>query len=212
MGINRTFFFHQVRASLFDGSLKRSQATGLTAILDKWEGEMPDEDDRWLAYMLGTAHHETGRTLQAVRETFASTDDKAIAILDKAFKAGKLPWVSKPYWQKDNAGKSWLGRGLVQLTHKANYEKMSMETGVDLVANPTLAMDLQTAVAIMFKGMTKGSFTNKKLGDYFSSTKEDWRQARRIINGLESADLVASYAKSYYSAISYTKGTGRCVG
>ncbi|MGQ3290811.1 MAG: glycoside hydrolase family 19 protein, partial [Shinella sp.] len=163
-------------------------------------------DDRWLAYMLGTAHHETGRTMQAVRETFASTDDKAIAILDRAFNAGRLPWVSTPYWHKDSRGRSWLGRGLVQLTHKSNYEKMSTELGIDLVADPTLAMDLQTAVKIMLKGMRKGSFTGKKLGDFFSPTKEEWRNARKIINGLERADLVASYAKSYYGAISYTIG------
>lgn len=207
MGINRTFFFDHIRTVLFDGSLKQSQVDGLTAILDKWEGEMPKDDDRWLAYMLGTAHHETGRTMQAVRETFASTDDKAIAILEKAFKAGKLTWVSTPYWRKDSKGRSWLGRGLVQLTHKSNYEKMAKETGIDLVGDPSQAMNLGVAVEIMFKGMIKGSFTGKKLGDFFSTTKEDWRNARKIINGLEKADLVASYAKSYYGAISYTTGT-----
>lgn len=207
MGINRTFFFDHIRTVLFDGSLKQSQVDGLTAILDKWEGEMPKDDDRWLAYMLGTAHHETGRTMQAVRETFASTDDKAIAILEKAFKAGKLPWVSKPYWRKDSKGRSWLGRGLVQLTHEYNYTKMAKETGIDLVGDPSQAMNLGVAVEIMFKGMIKGSFTGKKLGDFFSTTKEDWRNARKIINGLEKADLVASYAKNYYGAISYTTGT-----
>lgn len=207
MGINRTFFFDHIRTVLFDGSLKQSQVDGLTAILDKWEGEMPKDDDRWLAYMLGTAHHETGRTMQAVRETFASTDDKAIAILEKAFKAGKLTWVSTPYWRKDSKGRSWLGRGLVQLTHKSNYEKMAKETGIDLVGDPSQAMNLGVAVEIMFKGMIKGSFTGKKLGDFFSTTKEDWRNARKIINGLEKADLVASYAKNYYGAISYTTGT-----
>lgn len=206
MGINRKFFFDQVRNALFDGSFKQSQVDGLTAILDKWESEMPDQDDRWLAYMLGTAHHETGRTMQAVRETFASTDDRAISILNKAFGAGKLTWVKKPYWQKDSDGKSWLGRGLVQLTHKANYQTMSDEIGVDLVADPTRAMDLQTAVAIMFKGMINGSFTGRRLSDHFSASKEEWRSARRIINGLERADLVASYAKKYYGAISYTTG------
>lgn len=207
MGINRTFFFDHIRTVLFDGSLKQSQVDGLTAILDKWEGEMPKDDDRWLAYMLGTAHHETGRTMQAVRETFASTDDKAIAILEKAFKAGKLTWVSTPYWRKDSKGRSWLGRGLVQLTHKSNYEKMAKETGIDLVGDPSQAMNLGVAVEIMFKGMIKGSFTGKKLGDFFSTTKEDWRGGRRIINGTEKADLVASYAKNYYGAISYTTGT-----
>ena len=114
MAINRKFFFDQVHIRLFDGGLKQSQVDGLTAILDRWEGKMPGEDDRWLAYMLGTAHHETGRTMQPVRETFAATDDRAIAILERAYAAGKLTWVKTPYWRKDEAGRSWLGRGLVQ--------------------------------------------------------------------------------------------------
>jgi hypothetical protein len=74
MPINRQFFFDQTRITLFDGSLKAPQVEGLTAIPDKWEAESPNDDDRWLAYMLGTAHHETGRTMQPVRETFASSD------------------------------------------------------------------------------------------------------------------------------------------
>jgi hypothetical protein len=204
MAINRKFFFNQVRTHLFDGSLTQSQVEGLSAILDRWERDMPEADDRWLAYMLGTAHHETGRTMQAVRETFASTDDRAIAILEKAFNAGKLTWVKTPYWRKDTNGGSWLGRGLVQLTHKTNYVTMKRETGIDLVGNPALAMKLDVAVAIMFIGMIKGSFTGKRLADYFSPTKEDWTNARRIINHIEKAALVGSYAKAYYGAISYT--------
>lgn len=206
MPINRIFFFSHVRAYLFDGSLKQSQVDGITAILDKWENETPDADDRWLAYMLGTAHHETGRTMQAVRETFASTDAKAISILNKAFNAGKLSWVKNPYWGPDADGKSWLGRGLVQLTHKSNYEKMSGILGVDLVADPTQAMNLDVAVNIMFEGMRRGSFTGRKLADFFNDKTEDWRSARKIINGLERADLVASYGRQYYAAISYTTG------
>jgi Chitinase class I len=204
MPINREFFFYHAKLHLFDGSFKQSQVDGLTAVLDKWEADSPKDDDRWLAYMLGTAHHETGRTMQPVRETFASSDDQAIARLNKAFGAGKLVWVKKPYWLKDDQGKSWLGRGLVQLTHKANYQKMSDVTGVDLVADPTLAMDMSVAVKIMFAGMRKGSFTGAKLSDFFSPSVEKWRDARKIINGLESADLVAGYARRYYAAISYT--------
>jgi hypothetical protein len=206
MPINRTFFFEHTRKVLFDGSMKQKQVEGIEAILNKWEKEMPKADDRWLAYMLGTAHHETGRTMQAVRETFASSDDKAISILNSAFGKGQLSWVKKPYWVKDADGKSWLGRGLVQLTHKSNYEKMKKAIGEDLVKDPSLAMNLDVAVKIMFEGMTKGSFTTRKLADFFDGKKEEWRDARKIINGLERADLVASYAKSYYSAISYTAG------
>lgn len=204
MPINRASFLQYVTIHLFDGKVSASQRAGLKAILDEWEQKSPGADDRWLGYMLGTAHHETGRTMQAVRETFASSDDQAIARLDKAFSTGKLPWVKQRYWQKDPNGKSWLGRGLVQLTHKVNYQTMSPLVGVDLVGDPTRAMDLDTAVKIMFVGMARGSFTGKKLGDYFAGPKQDWRNGRRIINGIERADLVASYAKHYYAAISYT--------
>jgi len=37
-----------------------------------------------------------------------------------------------------------------------------------------------------------------------NATKEDWEGARRIINGRDKKVLIASYAKKYYSAISYT--------
>lgn len=206
MAINRQFFFDQTRATLFDGTFKQAQVDGLTAILDKWEKESPNADDRWLAYMLGTAHHETGRTMQPVRETFANSDAKAISILNKAFGAGKLTSVKNPYWGPDAEGKSWLGRGLVQLTHKANYEKLGNAIGANLVQDPTLAMDMDVALKIMFVGMRDGLFTKIGLPDRFSKTVEKWREARQIINGLERADLVASYGKAYYAAISYTVG------
>ena len=172
MGINRSFFFDTIRANLFDGSLKQSQVEGLTAILDKWEQESPGNDDRWLAYMLATAHHETGRTMQAVRETFAGSDDQAIRILNKAYTSGVLTWVRRPYWQRDAEGKSWLGRGLVQLTHKDNYRRLGEALGIDLLSDPTKAMDLPVAVDIMFIGMTQGLFTGKSLAHYFSPNKQ----------------------------------------
>lgn len=58
----------------------------------------------------------------------------------------------------------------------------------------------------MFLGMTAGWFTGKKLADYFNPKKENWIYARRIINGTDKANLIASYAKRYYSSISYTTG------
>ncbi|MEO6252220.1 MAG: hypothetical protein ABIO79_02910 [Ferruginibacter sp.] len=61
------------------------------------------------------------------------------------------------------------------------------------------------ATKIMFLGMAEGWFTGKNPGDYFTKTKEDWVNARRIINGLDRPDWVASYyAKKYYAAISYS--------
>ncbi|GAB7528436.1 chitinase [Pseudomonas sp. 3A(2025)] len=206
MGINRDFFFDHIRESLFKGSLIQGQRDGLNAILDKWEAESPEGDDRWLAYMLATTHHETGRTMHPVRETFAATDDEAINRLEKAWAAGKLPWVKTPYWRRDANGDSWLGRGFVQLTHKANYQRVGAIIKVDLITHPDQAMALDTALKVLFVGMRSGLFTSAKLSDFFNESKSNWVQARKIINGLESADLVASYAKSYYAAISYTVG------
>lgn len=204
MMINRTFFFDYARAHIFRGAISQSQRDGLTAILDKWQLVSPNADDRWLAYMLGTAHHETGARMQPVRETFAASDQQAAARLETAWRKGQLPWVTTPYWRPDANGQYWYGRGLVQITHKANYRKLGTLIGVNLTGNPSLALDSQVALAIMFDGMRAGSFTGKTLANYFSPTKGDWINARRIINGIESAQLVAAYAQSYYAAISYT--------
>ncbi len=204
MGINRAFLLKQAKLRLFDGAMSKPQAVGILAILDRWERTMPEADDRWLAYMLATAHHETGRMMQPVRETFASSDAQATARLDRAFQLGKLTWVKTPYWRPDAEGKAWFGRGLVQITHKSNYEKLGRVIGVDLLNNPSLALDLEVAIEIMFEGMIRGEFTRVALRSKFNGSKEDWRGARAIINGVERADLVASYGKAYYGCISYT--------
>lgn len=146
-----------------------------------------------------------GSPMQPVRETKANSDAEAIARLDRAYAKGQLSWVKNPYWQKDGNNDSWFGRGLVQLTHKANYVKLAAEIGhPTLATNPNEALDMAVSIKVMFVGMEKGLFTGKKLADYFNGTKEDWVNARRIINGLDRADLVAKYAKAFYAAISYT--------
>lgn len=203
--MDRSRFFASVRTSLFGGSLTASQVQGMEAILD--EAAKAVIDPRWLAYMLATAFHETARTMQPVIETRQAdeatnpTVDKAIARLESSWAKGRMPWVKSAYWRKDAQGKSWLGRGLVQLTHKANYERMGPIVGADLVGNPDLAMRDDVAVKIMFEGMARGLFTGKKLGDYFTAQSTDWVNARKIINGLDRANDVAGYAKRFYEAL-----------
>lgn len=198
---NPKLFFDTIRADagLFRGSLSTPQVEGLNAILA--EDAKLKQDPRWLAYELATAFHETARTMQPVRETMAANDNEAIAILDAAFAKGQLPWVKTPYWRKDAEGKTWLGRGLVQLTHKRNYELLGKALGVDLISDPDRAMESQVAVDIMSIGMRDGLFTGKSLADYFNGKNTDWVNARRIINGVESAEKVAGYAKSFYLAL-----------
>ena len=67
-GINRKFFFDTARLTLFDGGLRKPQVEGLTVLLNYWEKNHAAKDDRWLAYVLATAHHETDRRMQPIRE------------------------------------------------------------------------------------------------------------------------------------------------
>lgn len=201
MRLDRKFFFDSVRGALFKGSLSGPQVEGMTAILDFWEERLADADRRWLAYILATAFHETAFTMQPVRETLAATDARACEILEAAFAGGRLSWVKTPYWRPDEEGKCWLGRGLVQLTHRRNYEAMSRLTGVDLVSDPDRAMEMKTAVAILVEGMVAGSFTGHRLADHLNADKEDWVNARRIVNGTDRAEKLAGYAQAFHAAL-----------
>jgi putative chitinase len=183
--INREFFFQQVKRTLFDGTLRQTQVDGLTNILDGWNAKYAKKDDRWLAYMLATAHHETDRTIRPIRE----------------YGRGKHRSYGKPDPVTRHA---YYGRRYVQLTWKYNYDAMGKILSLNLVNNPDLALDPKHALDIMCEGMTRGTFTGKKLTSYFNPTTNDWRNARRIINGLDKADLIAGYGQEYYAAISYT--------
>jgi hypothetical protein len=185
--INRTFFFDQVKQRLFGGKLRGSQVAGMTAILDEWENNHAKKDDRWLAYSLGTAYHETNMSMQAVEEGYYLGNPARVERFQKTLR----------YYP-------FYGRGLVQLTWQKNYEKMGDVFKIDLELLPDEVLKLDLSVKIMFYGMEKGSFTGKKFADYFNATKEDWKGARRIINGTDKDFLIADISKKFYSAISYT--------
>lgn len=198
--INRKFFFDQCKISLFGGSLSKKQVDGLTTILDRWESDHAKDDDRWLAYMLATAHHETDRTIKPIHEYGGPAYFK-----DRYDIKGSRPALAKKMGNTTPGdGVRYHGRGFVQLTWKSNYEKASAKIGVDLVNQPDRALELEPATRIMFEGMMAGWFTGKKLSDYFSKTADDWFNARRIINGTDKASLIAGYGQRYYAAISYT--------
>jgi putative chitinase len=183
--INRRFFFTQVRRMSND--LRQSQVDGMNAILDEWEAKYATDDDRWLAYALATTYHETDQQMQPTEE----------------YGKGRGMAYGKP---DPTTGQVYYGRGFVQLTRERNYERMSGLLDVDFVHHPELALKLGNATSIMFIGMINGLFTGKYLSDYFNKAKEDWVNARRIINGLDKAQAIAMYGHNFYSAISYTTG------
>lgn len=198
--LNRDFFAENARLLLFGGRLRTSQSDGLLGILAEWELNHASKDDRWLAYMFATIHHETDRTMRPIHEYGSNAYfTRRYDILGERPNTARRNGNTNP-----GDGPRYCGRGFVQLTWKNNYRAMSEIVGVDLVADPDRAMDLPIATKILFHGMMDGSFTTRKLADYFDGARADWVNARKIINGLDKANLIAGYAKQYYSCISYT--------
>lgn len=93
----------------------------------------------------------------------------------------------KPYYP-------YVGEGLVQVTWKTNYAKFGATKPGDLLKWPDCLVPL-------FDGMAKGMFTGAKLSDYFNDKKEDPVHARKIINGLDKAAIIAGYYHKFMHAL-----------
>lgn len=170
--IDRTIFFDKVRSKPFGGKLDQGQVDGMNYILDQWEHTRDGQDLRWLSYALATTYHECSAKMQPIEE----------------YGKGSGQSYGKPDPQ---TGKTYYGRGYVQLTWKDNYAKMTPvvaavfpNDGVDLVWKPEQALNAPYAAIIMFDGMERGMFRSPNtLAKWFSSTTDDPYQAREIING-----------------------------
>ncbi|CAN7433096.1 hypothetical protein [Rhizobium sp. LjRoot254] len=215
MPMNREFFFEEVRDNLFAGTLKQGQVNGMEAILDEWDANHGDKDDRWLAYMLATAYHETGRAMAPVEENLNYSAARLRVVFPSRFTAAQAASyaghreriANRVYSNKlgngdEASGDGWKyrGRGLVQITGKSNYAKFGVADAPDDAMN-----DVKT-VQIMFEGMIDGLFTGKELSNYFSPTREDWKNAREIILPGNLEDQVGMYGRAFYRCISYTTG------
>jgi len=186
-------FYKAIQDEFFNGKLSTQQYDGIEAIMERWRLSR-FKDLRWLAYMLATTYHETAKTMYPIEEYGKG----------KGKRYGKrIKQSGEPYTEPD---KIYYGRGYVQLTWYENYDRMGRILNVPLLEHPELALQPDIAADIMFEGMTKsvsfqGDFTGKCLEMYFNETKEDWANARRIINGLDRAELIAGYAKKFHKII-----------
>lgn len=180
--IDRDTFFARARVHPFGGTMSQGQVDGCNAILEGWESRPELGDKRWLAYMLATAKWETAHTMKPIEE----------------YGHG----IGRAYGQPDpQTGQAYYGRGYVQLTWKANYQKMAALTGADLVGHPELALDPRIAALIMFDGMRGGMFTGVGLPKYFSATADDPVNARRIINSIDHAEEIAAIYSAFLAAL-----------
>lgn len=162
------------------GSLDQTQVNSINGFLkyaNHWQVS-------WLAYALATAWHESRL--------------RPIAEIGK----GK----GRPYGKPGKYGQAQYGRGFPQLTWDRNYEWADKALGLNgaLLKNFDLALDPDISTHLMVLGMETGAFTGKGLRNYLRGpigTFEQFRQARRIINGMDRADAIARYAIKIQTAL-----------
>jgi len=138
-----------------------------------------------VAYVLATVEWETGGTFQPITER------------------GSRQYFERYEGRRDlgntepGDGYRFRGRGYVQITGRANYEKYARITSLDLVGNPDLALEPEVARFILVHGFKYGVFTGHKLTDYINESATDFINARRCINALDRAEEIAARAEKW---------------
>jgi putative chitinase len=94
-------------------------------------------------------------------------------------------------------GPKFIGRGILQLTGRSNYETMSKKLGLDLVANPELACDPIVSVKIACEFF-------KKNGLIELSDKWDLEKITERVNGKKKLhlDLRVQYSEKALKVLS----------
>ncbi|HNC56662.1 MAG TPA: glycoside hydrolase family 19 protein [Leptospiraceae bacterium] len=172
-------FYKEILKRNFTEEIKKN----LDFVLNCIEDDTYWNDYRQVANFLAQVGHEVGWDYRPKREKQAS--------------AGTSVWeLQKKYWLTN-----YMGRGLLQITHKANYEKLGKLLNIPLVQNPDLALEPEISYKIAAKGMQLGLFTGKKLNDYINTSKVDYLNARRIVNGSDRAKEIEYYSKCIESIL-----------
>jgi putative chitinase len=190
------------RAAFFDayklefGLLTVKQTEGLESLLSSMEYDNDLNYIHNMAYLLATVKHETADCFHPLAESGTVDSfneyDPVLATTSTRREIAKRNGNTS---QGD--GYEYRGRGFIKITWKNNYKKLGYTLGYDLINYPDKVLDPLVAYKIMSYGMRKGIFTGKKLSDYISEHQANYRDARRIIHGIDQADLIKSYAEKF---------------
>lgn len=179
--INREKFFDGYKKEF--GSLNQNQVDALNILLDKLDNSERFKLANEYAYILATIKHETAETFLPIEE----------------YGKGR----NKAYGKTKPNGNAYYGRGFVQLTWDFNYKKLGEILDIPLYEKPELALNPDIAYDILEYGMYFGFFTGKKMSMYFSEDRTDFLNARKIINGMDRAELIKGYAQKFYNIINF---------
>jgi len=57
------------------------------------------------------------------------------------------------------------------------------------------------SVYVIIDGMTRGAYTGHRLDEFVNANRQDFRNARRVVNGLDQADKIAQQARDWLDRI-----------
>jgi putative chitinase len=195
MKIDHATFFTEYRKAF--GKIQQDTVTGIELLGRQMEADKDITSLRWAAYMLATVKHECANKWKPITE-FGNKN------YFEKYETGTTIGKRLGNTAKGD-GYKYRGRGYVQITGRANYNKLSKALNLpenqNLVDYPDNALIPAVAYGIMSYGMRNGTFTGKKLDDYFSGDKCDYKNARRIINGTDQCDLIKGYADKFESIL-----------
>ena len=192
--------FDIIRKAL--GKLSESQVSAFNHIVSAMDADKSISYPQG-AYILATIWHETATTMLPIAE-YGKGKGRPYGTWERnskgelyAYKNGNRNTV---YLQSEYPH-LYYGRGETQNTWFDNYEKLSKVFGVDFLKNPDLLLTQEWSTPVTIYSMKNGLYTGRKLSDYINQSKKDYLNARRIINGMDKASLIAGYAETFEKAL-----------
>jgi len=208
--IDKEYFINNYH-KLFGKKLSAAKQKNILTIIDAFVNDEAMRSLWWLAYILATSMHESNDTFAPVVEGYwIKPDSKRVSALYSYYTKNN-PGALRTIFPNGKSGTAYYGRGrVVQLTHDFNYKLASLKIFGDLrlYNDPDMIIsDAACDMAATFRGMREGWFTGHRLEQYFplGSNKANWRGARKIINGLDKANLIAGYAMKFYDLLEWSE-------
>jgi Chitinase class I len=130
---------------------------------------------RSLIGAIGTVAIETASKWLPCRELYNDPPGQ-FAYFEEMYGVGNHPSAEAMEHTLHGDGARYFGRGFIQLTWKNNYRAMGQRLGIDLVGNPDLALDAQTAADVF-------AIYWRDRDIQAQADREDWAAVRRSVQG-----------------------------
>lgn len=191
-----------IRKELAGGKITPEQFKGFERVVSALDADK-DYSYPQGAYVLATIWHETATRMTPIGEYGKGKG--------RAYGTWLTNSKGERYCYKDFSKKSvylerdypflYYGRGDTQNTWWDNYDKLSKVFKVDFLRNPDLLLTDEWSTPVTLYSMKVGLYTGRKLSTFVNSNKQDFVEARRVINGVDKADKIAKEALVFLRAL-----------